>query len=159
MKIVASDLMSRSVTSVSTEMPLGELAELLAAEEIHGAPVVGRDGGLAGVVSRTDVIRALSEEQEAESSLGSAGIWDTALSHLRNAPTNDQRVRDVMTPHAIVASPDTSAGTLAKQMLDEQVQRILIVKDNDVVGLVSSTDLLEAVIQYENAPVAKLAGA
>lgn len=45
---------------VSVDMPLDEVAELLAQNDITGAPVVDGEGRLVGVISQTDLVRTVA---------------------------------------------------------------------------------------------------
>ena len=51
----ARDLMTPVVTTVQASSTLHELALLFQRQQISGAPVVDHDGGLVGVVSRSDL--------------------------------------------------------------------------------------------------------
>lgn len=54
-----SDIMTRDVVSVSAESELSEIADLLETNKIKRVPVL-RDGKLAGIVSRANLVRALA---------------------------------------------------------------------------------------------------
>lgn len=54
------DAMTRTVTTISPDGSIAELAETLADENIGGVPVVDRDGRLVGIVSYVDVLGALA---------------------------------------------------------------------------------------------------
>lgn len=53
-----SDVMTRQVVSVTEDTPLSAIAEILEKRGIKRVPVV-RDGKLAGIVSRADLVRAM----------------------------------------------------------------------------------------------------
>jgi CBS domain-containing protein len=58
----ARELMSAPLVTVSEETEIGEIARLLNAYRIKRVPVV-RDGRIAGIVSRADLLRALAAAQ------------------------------------------------------------------------------------------------
>lgn len=122
----ASDFMKRELITVDPETKLEQLAELLDDEEIHGVPVVNRNGFPLGVVSMTDINRSLSED-----------------------PGASVRARDIMSDRLVTATENTSAGALAALMLKEKVHRVLITRDRELVGMVSSTDLLKLIVEQE----------
>jgi CBS domain-containing protein len=62
--LTAGDLMSRGVEVLGADLPLGEAAKRLAQSEIHGAPVVDREGRCVGVLSVTDLARWASGRRE-----------------------------------------------------------------------------------------------
>lgn len=58
------DVMTTTVVTVDAEAGLGEVADVLDVHKIRRVPVV-RDGRLAGIISRSDLVRALAETQKA----------------------------------------------------------------------------------------------
>jgi CBS domain-containing protein len=54
----AKDVMSRDVVSVSEDMPIARIAELLETHRIKRVPVL-RDGRVTGIVSRANLLQAL----------------------------------------------------------------------------------------------------
>jgi CBS domain-containing protein len=58
--ILAQDVMTRFVVSVSTDAHLSEVADVLDTHRIRQVPVM-QDGKLAGMISRADLVRKLAE--------------------------------------------------------------------------------------------------
>ena len=59
----ARDVMTSPVISVTEETPLAEIAELMEEKHIRRVPVL-RDGKLAGIVTRADLLSALTTEKD-----------------------------------------------------------------------------------------------
>lgn len=57
----AGELMSTDVVSVSPETTVREAAGLMYKRRLNPLPVVGPDGRLVGIVSRSDIVRMLTE--------------------------------------------------------------------------------------------------
>ena len=76
----ARDVMTFPVISVTEETPLAEIAELMEERHIRRVPVV-RDGKLAGIVSRADLLGALTKEKDQAETVSS---------------TDDQRIREAV---------------------------------------------------------------
>ena len=53
------DVMHRGVVTVSPEMPITQAASLMVDKHIGGLPVVDANEGLVGIITETDVFRAL----------------------------------------------------------------------------------------------------
>lgn len=123
----ASDLMQKGVVVVSPELRLDQFEELLTSEDISGAPVVDTNGALVGIASKTDIVRALSEElrERSDSDLGS-----------------NLTVEDIMSGEVVTVGPDEDAKAIARKMIDGHLHRVLVVNESDVVGIVTSLDLL-----------------
>src|SRR5690242_12345041 len=73
----ASDLMERDLITVTPSTRVLDIHRLFVEEEIHGAPVVGEDGVVQGVVSTLDLLRAVRDELE-------PGAGSTATTYCRD---------------------------------------------------------------------------
>jgi len=124
-----SDVMQKGVVSVSPELPIAELETFLSSEEIGGAPVIDNTGKLVGVVSQTDIIRALSEEGD---------LYEMLAPELT--------VEDIMTESVLMVPTDAEVKDVARQMVDARVHRVLIADDDGVCGIVTSFDLLRLLL-------------
>jgi len=60
--LTVKDIMQTDVVTVNTDATARYLARLLADEEISGVPVLDSAGGLAGVVSATDLVRLAADD-------------------------------------------------------------------------------------------------
>jgi len=132
----ASDLMQRGVCTVRGDVEAQEILELLDDEGFSGVPVVDAAGRLAGIVTKTDLVRAMSEERALELGGRSSGM---AL-----------RAHDLMSKEVVTAHADETAGEIAERMLEHKIHRVVIVRRGEPVGVVSSTDLLRALAEYES---------
>jgi CBS domain-containing protein len=121
--------MQKGVISVSPELPLADLEEFLTTEDIGGAPVLGITGQVIGIVSKTDIVRALSDENGR---------------HLSDFAEPDLTVEDVMTPGVLSVRPDDDVREVARQMIDGHVHRLLVCDGDEVVGIITTFDLLRA---------------
>jgi CBS domain-containing protein len=74
--IRASDLMERDVITITPETRILDIHRLFVEEEIHGAPVVGEDGLVQGVISTLDLLRVVRDELE-------PGAGSTATTYFR----------------------------------------------------------------------------
>jgi len=56
----ASEIMSKNITSVKYDNDLAKTGQLLLDSNINGAGVLSRNGSLIGIVSKTDIVKALA---------------------------------------------------------------------------------------------------
>jgi len=151
--------MQRDVVSVSPQTPLAELSRLFVEEGVTGAPVVDEAEGLVGVVSGVDLLRAVEEEHAlprndpryfrdvlefstADWLLGADDFQDR-LAQLTAA--------DVMQTALVTVGEETPVFEVARTMREQRIHRVLVVRDGELVGIVSSFDLLSLL---EKEPVA-----
>lgn len=109
------DVMSQPVRVAKVSEVVGPLRDLMLDHQVHGVPVVDDDGVLVGIVTASDLV----EEWQPQ-----------------------QGITTVMTDHVLTASPFTSVVDAARTMLERRIHHLVIVQGTDVVGMVSSFDLL-----------------
>jgi len=147
---IVRDVMQSDIVQVSPDTPLPELQREFLNARVGALPVVGRDGRLEGIVSRSDVVRQFSVEQSLIE-LSSAGFdselggSDTAASveaigeavgrRLAGLHASDLMIHDVET-----TSPDESLVHAARRMLKRRIHRLPVVEDGHLVGIVSALD-------------------
>ncbi|MGE5689281.1 MAG: CBS domain-containing protein [Pseudomonadota bacterium] len=135
------DLMTRDVATVTRDTPLKEVARVLAQKGISGVPVVDGNGHVLGVVSEADVL--LKERGPVQN--GGRFSWfleprdaaDTAKLAARTAG-------EAMTAPAITIGPERPASAAARIMVDRGVNRLPVVEDEHLVGIVTRADLVRA---------------
>lgn len=129
------DVMTREVEVVERRTGLKDVARLLSMHEISGVPVV-EDGVPVGVVSESDLV-AKEQESEAET------VRRRRL--LRQRPRVDAVVaEDVMTAPPVTVTPQSSAVGAAWLMTERDIGRLLVVKNDRLVGIVTRSDLVRA---------------
>jgi CBS domain-containing protein len=133
------DVMTTDVVTVPPDCDVESIVELLIACNISGVPVVDGDGCLLGIVSKTDLLRALGRS---ESDAASAA-FDPACGE----PSRPMRVaKDIMTSFAFTLRPDVSVKAAAALLAYEGVHRAPVVgAGGRVVGMFSTMDLARAV--------------
>lgn len=120
----AQDVMLSRVIVVRPELPVRELAELLDANGITGAPVVDADGNLIGIVSHSDLAYRPALEAGEQPAGG-----------------RERTVADIMTRQVVTVSPDASLDEVAALLASKAIDRVPVVADRRIVGIVSRTDL------------------
>lgn len=124
----AADVMQKGVISVSPELSVLEFEEFLTSEDISGAPVTGNTGQILGIASKTDIVRVLSEEMSDQ---------------MRDLLQPDLTVNDIMTREIVTVRPDEDVREVARRMIDGHLHRVLVVTSEDVVGIITTFDLLK----------------
>jgi CBS domain-containing protein len=147
---VASDIMTKPVHTVRPQATLEEAAQLFVTHHISGAPVVDTDGRLLGIVTEADLIDP--EKRRAAiprtALFGLFPIPDEALLSAFNGGRT-LPVRDVMTGDVVTATEQTPVTEIAQMMLDNRINRVPIMRDYRVVGIITRTDLLRAFAKGE----------
>jgi CBS domain-containing protein len=157
--MLAKDIMRRKIVTVESRMTLQELTKILEENCISGAPVVDSSGAVLGVVSQTDLVRTRREASPGIP-LYHRELDEPALSLGIHFEDSDQTtVEQIMTPGAISFDEETPVETIADAMLKRHIHRVLVTKGENLVGIVTTMDLLRALIARpkEKSPARKAA--
>jgi len=60
-KIKVDDVMTKKVITVTEDTPVEDAARIMADNKIGGLPVLGRDGGVIGIITETDLFKLFLE--------------------------------------------------------------------------------------------------
>jgi CBS domain-containing protein len=97
---------------------------------VSGFPVVDSQRRLLGVISSTDLIAAQAETRS-----------DDERQELLERTT----VREIMTPTAFTIAANARLRDAAQHMLYGDVRRLFVEEDGVLVGVISQTDIVQAV--------------
>lgn len=140
----ARDVMVRDVVTATPDTSIAELVETLLAKHISAVPVVDGDGKLVGIVSEGDLIRRAETGTERRRSRWLTLLMPGQTLAAEYTKSHARRVGDVMTPRVVTAAPDTSLRDVAALLEKNGIKRVPIVDDGKLVGLVSRSNLLQA---------------
>lgn len=137
------DVMTSTVCSVSPETPLKEVAQLLVERRVSGLPVVDADGRVLGVVSEGDFLaREAGGAQRPRGPLWwtwAAGPDKRAIERM-HATTAGK----AMTSPAVTVGADRPLSEAAAIMARAQINRLPVVDDGKLVGIISRADVVRA---------------
>ena len=149
MPVLVRDIMDADPATVAPDASVEEVVSTLRRHELPGVPVVDGDGRLAGLVTEADLV--LPDDQ-----------GDLHLPHYINLfggtvflePLGrfEDRLRkafaskasDMMTTDPDTVEPDTSVQEAARLVHDSGHNRLPVVEDGRLVGVVTRLDLLGA---------------
>jgi CBS domain-containing protein len=150
--VVAREIMTSPVITVSPDTPFGNMVEIMLQHKISGLPVVDEGGRLVGIVTEADLLLK-EEEPRAQPALipwhGSSLRLERIRDRHRKAAGTTAGV--LMTENVISATEDATAHQLAHLMLARDVNRIPIVRDGRVVGIVTRADILKVFTRGDQA--------
>jgi CBS domain-containing protein len=147
----AADIMVKDVVTAGPEASVRELAAIMLERRISGMPVVDGSGRLLGVVSEGDLIR----RPEIDTDRVKLGWLRLLLSDEALArdfvKSHGRKAREVMTQPAISVAADAPLAEVVRLMERHRVKRLPVVEQGKLVGLVTRTDLLRAVVARQAA--------
>ena len=126
------DWMTEDPITVTPSATLAEAYELMMENEVRRLPVVDRD--LIGIVTHSDILRNVPVAAE------EADIATRLL-------LTERRVRDVMTYDPVTINPSATIQEAAGRMLEYQVSGLPVVRNGNVVGIITESDIFRLVVE------------
>jgi len=155
----ASDVMTSNVVSVLPETTIHDLARLLVRHRISAAPVVDEKGRVIGMISEGDLLRRQEIGTEKRADRGSwwlemlgsdGGATDYIKSHALT-------VGEIMSREHVCVNEDTTLAEIAAVLESHHIKRVPVLRDGLLVGIVSRSNLVQALasaLAVEPAPEA-----
>lgn len=135
------DVMVTEVTTVAPETSLKDVATILAERGISGLPVVDGGGAVVGVVSEADI---LLKQTAPEPRRGGVLGWLLGSPAPEDAKLDARTAGDAMTSPAVTVEPDRPVARAAALMVEKGVNRLPVVRDGELVGIVTRADVVRA---------------
>lgn len=130
--------MHHDVITIDTETPIGQAKELLDQSHFRHLPVVN-EKKLVGIISQTDINTALPS------------AVDSSLTPENIIIATQAKVSSFMTSNPITAHPMDPLENVALLMQKFKVGAIPVVENEELVGIISETDIFMAFIEIAGA--------
>jgi len=125
--LTAKDVMQRPVIAATPRASLRDVASQLVANEFTGMPVVASDGRVVGVITESDIVRAVVQGKRLENLAAS----------------------DVMTGPPITVKMDAPLNEVMKHLEENRIVRVPVTNDDVLVGIISRRDVIRAILEPE----------
>ncbi len=141
----ARQIMTRQVITVAPETSILEAADTMLQHHISGLPVVNTAGKLTGIISEGDFIRRAEIGTQRK-----RGRWLQLLvakgrSASEYVRERGRKVNEIMTPNPVTVVEDTPLEDIVRILEQHNVKRLPVVRGDQLVGIVTRSDLLQAV--------------
>ena len=121
-----------NICSVTSEQPIAEALSLMVQHRIGAVLVLNPSGGIAGILSERDLVRAMNK-------IGKAVF--------------DKRVGELMTTPVVTCSPKDPVGAIEGMMTTQRFRHVPVVEDGKLIGIVSIGDVVKTRIEEAEAEV------
>ena len=148
--MLAREIMSREVISISPEEKVDEAARILVENKISGLPVVDANNHVVGIITEKDLIIRASELKVPFY----VTLFDSII-FLENPIrfNNDVKkyiatqVKDAMTRKVFVVEEDTPISEIVEIMQKRAVNRVPVVRNEKLVGIITRNDILKSLVK------------
>jgi acetoin utilization protein AcuB len=136
--MLVKDRMSHPAITVQPDLPIMEALRLMQQQAIRRLPVMQK-GRLVGIVSEKDLLHA------SPSDATSLSVWE--INYLVSKIT----VGNVMTRKVLTVVEDTAIEEAARIMVDNKIGGLPVMRDGQIVGLITETDLFKIFLELMGA--------
>lgn len=148
--MLAREIMSRDVITVSPEEKVDKAARILVENKISGLPVVDANNHVVGIITEKDLIVRASELKVPFY----VTLFDSII-FLENPIrfNNDVKkyiatqVKDAMTPKVFVVEEDTPVSEIVEIMQKRAINRVPVVRNDKLVGIITRNDILKSLVK------------
>lgn len=145
----AKDIMQDKLISIHPEDKIRTAVRKMIENDISGIPVVDSNLKLLGIVTETDILnygklKAMPDYLELLEVILYRQTPETFKEEL--LATLDEEVEKVMNPDAITVDPQTPVGEVSMIMTDRDINRVMVVENEKVIGVISRKDILVKII-------------
>ncbi|MBQ2635778.1 MAG: CBS domain-containing protein [Methanobrevibacter sp.] len=135
------DYMSTKVFNTTPGTPLEGACKIMVRNGLRRIPIIGGEADISkaakkllGIITSTDIVRFLNAKE----------LFDHLNSNLATDVLKTT-VSEIMVEDAITVPPTETIGDLCQLFADKNIGGVPVVKDNEVIGIITERDILNAV--------------
>jgi CBS domain-containing protein len=140
----AKDVMTSPVVSIEPDASIFQAVRIMLQRHISGLPVIDQKGGLVGIVTEGDFLRRAETGTQRrrprwlEYLIGPGRLAD------EYTRAHGRKISEIMTADPLTISEDTPLDEIVRLMEKRHIKRLPVVRDQQVVGIVSRANLVHA---------------
>jgi len=145
--MLAKDIMTKEVITVKQDNTIEEVIKLVLEHNISGLPVVDEDNKVIGIITEGDLIyRSKKLHIPTFFTLLDSYIFLENPKNLEEQlkKMTGYKVKDVMTEDVIAVDHEETIEEIATIMSRKNINRIPVLKEGKLVGIVSRRDIIKA---------------
>ncbi len=147
--LTAKDIMTTEVITVTTEMSVRDLADILWKNRISGAPVVDSANQLVSVVTESDLI----DQNKKVHIPKMIAILDSVLYLEKPGKMKEDirkmtgaTVQDIMAKDLVTVTADIPLDEIATIMAGKKVHTLPVVAGKELIGVIGKSDIIRTII-------------
>ena len=152
----ARDVMVRDVITIAPRDSVAQAAKLIAQNDVSALPVIDDHGRLVGLISEGDLMNREEIGTEIHHPWWIEAVTPGATLAAEFAKSHGKRVEEVMSENVITATEGTSLADIAALLERNRIKRVPILRDGELVGIVSRSNLVQALASNGAASTASL---
>ena len=157
------DAMTRTVLAVRRNTSLVAARRLFAKHHVSGAPVIDADGVPVGMITQADLIDPDWKTSKRAGMHLYFKVEEGQICDVGVVSGEDDAergiVEDVMSPYVMTINPRAPLMTAVRHLLLGDVHRLMVADGERLVGIVTTVDILRALVDLEDRAVHAPSGA
>ena len=151
-----SEIMSKDVISITPQTPVAHAAKLMLDHHISGLPVVDDAGTLVGIVTEGDFLRRAETGNVRKRSRWLEFLVGPGRLADEYVHTHGRKVEEVMTREVVTVGEQDSLDEVVTLMEKHGIKRVPVLRDRQLVGIVSRANLMRALLVLTRTPATPL---
>ena len=138
------DYMSTKVFTTTPGTPVESASKIMVRTRLRRIPIIGGEADISkaakkllGIITSTDIIRFLNAKD----------LFENLNSNLASDVLNT-KLSDIMVEKLITVPPTERLGDLCQIFLDNNIGGVPVVKNDEVVGIITERDILRAIKRF-----------
>ncbi|WP_332899683.1 CBS domain-containing protein [Haladaptatus sp. CMSO5] len=158
MALLARDIMTTPVETVSPDDEVSDVLTRLARASFNGFPVVDDENHVVGIVTQGDLVHIFQPSDRTlwipiglppfieSQTYGFDLSWKDVDVNIDLAKNARKPIKDVMTKDVVTVTPDDDLATILDLVTDEErdINRLPVVEADVLVGIITRDDILAA---------------
>ena len=140
----AADVMTPDPVCISPDAAITDAIQLMLERKFSGLPVVDARGALVGIVTEGDLVRRTETGTQRKRSGWLEFLVGPGRLATEYLQARSRKVEDVMTPDVRTVTENTTLDEIVHLMERHQINRVLVMRDGKLVGIVTRANLLHA---------------
>ena len=154
--MLARDIMTSPAITVAPDTHIPEVARLMREHQISGMPVVDGANHLLGIVTDYDLILRNAPVREPRYFAFLSGVIPLSLDEHRHYKEQLRHTLaitagDLIEPGVDTITPETPMEEVMETMLDTKITMLPVIEAEQVIGVVTRTDLVRLIEKLESA--------
>jgi CBS domain-containing protein len=146
--VIVADVMTRNVISIAPEATVEEAAQMMLQRRISGLFVVDKAGDMVGIITEGDLLYRDELGTERHHPWWLRLFISPAQQADDFTHAHGRHVRDVMATEVVSVAHDETLDAVVALMEANHIKRVPVTQDDRVVGVVSRSDLLRALLVH-----------
>lgn len=145
--MLVKDFMTSAPITIGQTETVESAIKLMEERQVGGLPVVDEAGAVIGIVSEGDLLvrEAPLQPPLYMTLLGSIIYFESPTQfHQHMKKALGMLVQDIMTANPVTIQPDVPLSEAAQLMIEKKVDRLPVVEENRLVGILTRHDLVSA---------------